>query len=150
MPLTKTITFFEDLITKTDIKSEIKIYNSFIAILTDLKSKKLTQKQYQVIEKELDKLELKLATVNKKRYFNKKLNIFKNYLLKEFSLITEGYYTAIGLSLGMAFGVAFGASFGKSLGISLGISLGLVFGVVIGSQIDAKAKSEGRVLKTKP
>lgn len=67
----------------------------------------------------------------------------------ELSLISEGYYTAIGMSLGMSFGVAIGASFGESTGIALGISLGMLIGLAIGRNKDAEAEKQGRVLKTK-
>jgi len=149
MTLTASITFFESLINRTDKKYEIKIYTLFIFILNDLISKELSEKQYQAIENELDRLELKLAQENKKRYYRKKLNIFKRYLLSEFSLITEGYYMAIGISLGTSFGIVFGTTFSKIFGVSIGLSMGMLIGVIIGSQMDAKAKREGRVLRTK-
>ena len=149
MTITKTITFFEDLTTKSDKKSEIKIYTLFIFILKDLISKELTERRYQNIENELDRLELKSAQENKKRYFRKKLNVFKRYLQTDFSFVTEGYYMAIGMTLGMSFGLVFGTSLNEALGVSMGLGLGMIIGIVIGSQMDAKAKREGRVLRTK-
>ncbi|MFK5890806.1 MAG: hypothetical protein QM486_08755 [Flavobacteriaceae bacterium] len=149
MTLTEGINFFEDLTTKSDEKSEIKIYSLFIFILKDLINKELSEKQYQNIENELDRLELKTIPENKKKYFRKKLRVFKQYLQTEFSFITEGYYMAIGMSLGMSFGIVFGTSFSKTFGISIGLSMGMLIGIVIGSQMDAKAKREGRVLRTK-
>jgi len=130
-------------------KSEIKIYNLFIFILKDLINKGLSEKQYQNIENELDRLELKSAQENKKRYFRKKLNVFKRYLQTEFSFITEGYYMAIGISLGTSFGIVFGTIFSKIFGVSIGLSMGMLIGIIIGSQMDAKAKRESRVLRTK-
>lgn len=149
MALTASITYFESLINRTDIKSEIKIYTHFIFILKDLISKELTKKQYQTIENELNRLELKSAQENKNKYFRKKLRVFKQYLQTELSFITEGYYMAIGISLGTSFGLVFGTALNKTFGISMGLSLGMVLGIVIGSQMDAKAKREGRVLRTK-
>ena len=94
-------------------------------------------------------MDLKSNSENKKRHFRTKLNAFKTYLKDEFSLISEGYYTAIGLGIGMSFGVAIGASFGESTGIALGISFGMIIGLVIGRNKDAEAEKQGRVLKTK-
>ena len=149
MTINDTINFFESLLTQTDKKSEIKVYENFIAILSNLKNRELTIEQLQSIEEELETLDLKSNPENKKRYFSKKLNEFKKYLKDELSLISEGYYTAIGMSLGMSFGVAIGASFGGSTGIALGISIGMLIGLVIGRNKDAEAEKQGRVLKTK-
>ncbi|MCF6212669.1 MAG: hypothetical protein L3J45_01450 [Flavobacteriaceae bacterium] len=149
MALTTNITYFESLINRTDKKSEIKIYSLFIFILKDLIGKELSEKQYQAIENELDRLELKSPQEHKKRYFRKKLNIFKTYLQTEFSFITEGYYMAIGMTLGMSFGLVFGTALNEALGVSMGLSLGMLIGIVIGSQMDTKAKREGLVLRTK-
>ncbi len=149
MNINEATDFFKSILTDTDKKSEIKVYESFIAILSDLKDRELTEEQLQSIEVELKSLKLNAYPENKKKYFNKKLNAFKNYLKKELSLISEGYYTAIGLSLGMSFGVAIGAGLGESLGVSLGISLGMIIGLIIGVSKDTEAKKQNRVLKTK-
>lgn len=143
------IAFFKKLIIETDKKQEIKVYKNFIAILTDLEHRGLSENQIQLIEDELESLNLKSNSENNKRYFNKKLNAFKKYLKAEFSLISEGYYTAIGMSLGMSFGVAIGAGLGQSTGIALGISLGMIIGLIIGRAKDLEAEKQNRVLKTK-
>jgi len=149
MTINNTISFFESLLNKTNKKSEIKIYKDFITILSNLKYRELTEQQYHSIEKELDSLKLKSNPNKKKRYFGKQLNEFKKYLKDELSLISEGYYAAIGIGLGMSFGVAIGASFGESIGIALGISFGMIIGLVIGRNKDIEAEKQGRVLKTK-
>ena len=140
--------FLNKLISETDKPSEIKVYQNFIDILTALKNRDLTQEEIRSIEEELDILKLKDYPENKKKYLRRKRDKFKEYLNTEFSLITEGYYTGIGLALGICFGVAIGASiFGPSSGSSLGISLGMVIGLIIGRTLDDKAKKENRVLK---
>lgn len=149
MNINKALGFFENLLTETDNKREIKVYKSFIAILTDLQNRNLTEAELLSIEKELDSLKLNANPEKKKRYFSKKLTAFKSYLKKEFSLISGGYYTAIGMSLGMCFGVAIGSSFGESLGISMGLSFGMFIGLIIGIAKDAEAKKQNRVLRTK-
>jgi hypothetical protein len=149
MTIINALNFFESLLSKTNKKSEIKVYKDFITILSNLKNRELTENQIRSIEKELDILELKMDPKNKKRFYSKKLIDFKNYLKKELSLITEGYYAAIGIGVGMSFGIAIGASFGESTGIAIGISLGMAFGLIIGRNMDAQAEKQNRVLKTK-
>jgi len=45
--------FFKNLTTDTNKKSEIRIYQTFIAILSDLENKNLTEKQLKSIEEKL-------------------------------------------------------------------------------------------------
>jgi len=149
MTINNTITFFESLQSQANKKSEIKVYSDFIAILSNLKNRELKDEQYQSIKKELDSLKLKSNPNNKKRYYAKKLNEFKTYLEKEFSLVSEGYYTTIGTGIGMSLGVAIGASFGESTGIALGISIGMLIGLAIGRKKDAEAEKQGLVLRSK-
>lgn len=140
--------FFEKLLGETDKKREIKIYRNFITILLNLKSRDLTEVQLLSIENELKILKLRSYPENKRKYFSKKLNTFKEYLKEAFSLISEGYYIAIGMSLGMCFGVAFGTSFGSS-GTSMGLAIGMLIGLGIGRAKDLEAEKQNRVLKTK-
>jgi len=116
--------------------------------LTNLKSRKLSEGQVSLIENKIKIFALKSNPKNKRRYYSKQLNVFKDFLKEEFSLISEGYYTAIGMSLGMCFGVAIGTSFGAS-GNSIGLATGMLIGIVIGRHKDMEAEKEGRVLKTK-
>ena len=149
MTINNTMNFFESLLIQTIKKSEIKVYKDFITILSALKNRDLTDEQLQSIEVELETLGLKSNPKNKKRYFSKKITAFKNYLKKELSLISEGYYPALGMGLGMSFGIAIGSSFGESTGIALGISLGMLIGLAIGRNKDAEAEKQGLVLKLK-
>jgi hypothetical protein len=148
MTITETAEFFEKLLKQTDRKREIRVYKSFITILTNLKSRKLSEGQVSLIENKIKIFALKSNPKNKRRYYSKQLNVFKDFLKEEFSLISEGYYTAIGMSLGMCFGVAIGTSFGAS-GNSIGLATGMLIGIVIGRHKDMEAEKEGRVLKTK-
>ena len=148
MNITEALGFFEKLQQETDNKREIKIYRSFITILSSLKSRDLSDDQLLSIENEIKTLNLGGYPKNKRKYFGKNLNVFKAYLKKEFSLIPEGYYTAIGMSLGMCFGVAIGTSFG-SLGVSSGLAFGMLIGLLIGKTKDSEAKKQNLVLGTK-
>ena len=140
--------FFKELLKETDNKGEVKIYNNFIGILLNLESRDLSGNELLTVQNKIETLDLKSNPENKRKYFSKRLKTFKGFLKDEFSLIPEGYYTAIGMSLGMCFGVAIGTSFGVS-GTSIGLSLGMLIGLAIGRTKDLEAEKQNLVLKTK-
>lgn len=148
MTITEATTFFETLLNETENKNQIKIYSEFIAILSNLKIRDLSEEDFLSIENELKTYGLNSNPENKRQFFTKKLNAFKAYLKEKFTLVSEGYYMSIGMALGMCFGVAIGANFG-ALGISMGISLGMIVGLAIGRTKDQEAENQNRVLKTK-
>ena len=137
MSINEASDFLNSLIAETVEKSEIKVYQNFLGILTALKNRALMPEELRSIEEELGILKLKECPENKKKYLKQKYNEFKKYLKAELSFISEGYYTAIGISLGISFGVA------------LGISLGMIIGLIIGRIMDSEAEKQNRVLKTK-
>lgn len=148
MKINEASDLLKSLIKETTKKSDIKVYQSFLGILTALKNRELTQEDIRSIEEELDILKLKEYPENKKKYLRRKLNEFKKFLKTEFSLISEGHYTSIGIGIGMTMGIAIGTSiFGAESGVALGISLGMVFGLAIGRNMDNQAEKENRVLK---
>jgi len=150
MTLQEAYSLFESLKKETTKKSEIKIYEKFLHILSELKNREFSIDEIQSIESELDSLNFEPNRSNNKRDLNKRLKAFKEYLKNKHSLITVGYYTNVGVSMGAAFGivagVVFGERFEKSLGLALGISIGMLIGAIIGRSMDAKAKSEGRMI----
>lgn len=145
MKLDEASAFFKNLIIKSDNKTEIKIYKNFISIFTDLNNRDLSEEQLKSIEEKLDSLNFNENSDNRKKHFKQKLNLFVGYLKEKLSLISKGYYTAIGMSLGMSFGVAFGAAFKN---VSYGLIFGMLIGMLIGIAKDSKAKKEGKVLST--
>jgi len=150
MTINNTIIFFKSILTQTIKKSEIKIYENFIGILSDLKNRDLTKEQLRCIEEELENLKLKEIPENRKKYFRRKLNEFQKYLKDEFSLTTKGYYESIGMSMGMVFGISIGASvFGAGSGVSTGLMFGMLIGFIIGRYMDSEAEKKNLVLKTK-
>jgi len=148
MSITEATEIFKKLLKETSNKRELKIYKGFITILTNLESRDLTEKQLLLVEDEIKILNLKSNPENKRRYFSKKLNIFKEFLKDEFSLITEGYYTSLGMVLGMCLGVAVGGSLGIS-STSTGLALGMLIGMLIGRSKDEEAIKQNRVLKNR-
>ncbi len=141
---------FKSLLSKASKKSDIKVYQEFIQIITGLENKNLSEAEIQSIEKELDTLNLNSTGINNKRFFNQALKQFKKYLKDTYSFTTKGYYTSIGIGLGSSFGVLFGIvflrGFERSLGISLGISLGMLIGLIVGYHMDLQAKVSGKIV----
>ncbi len=150
MTIQETYIFFENLKNETTNRSEIKIYDRFLHILTELKNKDFAKDEIQLIETEIDNLKLESNPENRKKYFRKSLSKFETYLKDKFSLTTKGYYTNFGIGIGLNFGIIFGivffSSFDRSLGISMGLSFGMIIGLIIGRYLDSKAIKEGRVL----
>jgi F0F1-type ATP synthase assembly protein I len=150
MNINNAIRYFEGLLTLAVKKSEIKIYENFIGILSNLKNRDLTKEQLRCIEEELEYLKLKEISENRKKYLRKKLNEFLKYLKDEFALTTKGYYSSIGMSLGMVLGISIGASvFGAGSGVSTGLMFGMLIGSIIGRYMDSEAEKKNLVLKTK-
>ena len=139
---------------KTQIKNlNWKSIRGFTQILSSLEKRGLTDEQVHAIESHLDGLDLTANTDNRKKYLKGKLNEFSTYLRNEFSLITEGYYTSIGLAYGLVFGPGIGLTFGTafgaigiSIGLSIGAGLGMTLGMMYGAMKDAEVKKQGRVL----
>lgn len=127
-------------------KPELKVYNDFIQTITRLNKRELSTEDVISIETKLDDLILNPNPENKKKHFKKALISFKEFLKKEFSLISKGYYTSIGMSLGMCFGVAFGSVIQESIGTSSGLVFGMLIGLCIGKIMDTNAEKEGKVL----
>lgn len=149
MTIDRTINFFKNSLRQTEKKSEIKIYNEYIIILSNLKDRNLTSEGVNSIEEKLKHLQLTSNPANTKKYFKKQLEIFKKYLREEFSLVTKGYYASMGLSLGMVFGMAIGTSvFGAGSGVTTGMMFGMLIGLIIGRYKDSEAEKENRVLRT--
>jgi len=150
MTLQETEKLFEDLKNEATNKSEIKIYNRFLQIVSELRKRDFSKDEIQSIETELDSLNLQSNEENSTKYLKKGLRKFEKYLKDTFSLTSKGYYTKRGLGLGLTFGIIFGivflSSWERSMGISLGLSIGMLIGLIIGKSMDKKAVAEGRML----
>ncbi|MFT6699470.1 MAG: hypothetical protein ACJAVD_000969 [Porticoccaceae bacterium] len=144
MKIKETLNFFLNLKNDSVEKSEIKVYDKYIGILSDLKNRDLTQNQIQSIESELEVLNLNIESDNRKKHFTKKLTEFEKFLKDKLSLIPEGHY----MSYGMIFGMLAGALLQFYIGI-YSLIAGMLIGMVIGAIMDSEARKQGRVLKTK-
>ena len=146
MTLKNALLYFERLVSETSKKSETKVYQEFIQVITALEKRNLSETEIRSIEIELDALHIYSATKN----FNKALRQFKKYLKDTFSLTPKGYYTSITVGLGSSFGIVFGivflSNFERSLGIALGLIAGMLIGLIIGRTMDSQAKAAGNML----
>lgn len=150
MTIQEAYNFFESLKTETTKKYEIKVYEKFLHILSELKIREFSEEEIQSIETELDRLNLESNPTNRKKYFKKSLSKFEKYLKETFSLTTKEYYQKLYGGLGLLFGLLFGVVFLSNLERSLDISFGLIGGMVVGSLIgrymDSQAKAAGNIL----
>jgi len=150
MTIQETYNFIESLKNDTTKKPEIKVYEELLHILSRLKIREFSKNEINSIETEIDSLNLQSKPENRKKHYKKALSKFQKYLKNTFSLTSKGYYTKLGVQLGSSFGIVagiiIGERFEKSLGIALGIGIGMLIGVFVGRSMDAKAKSENRVL----
>lgn len=150
MTIQETYNLIESLKNDTTEKSEIKVYEESLHILSRLQTREFSKDEINSIETELDRLNLQSNPDNRKKHYKKALSKFQKYLKDTFSLTTKGYYTKLGVQLGSFFGIVagiiIGERFEKSLGIALGIGIGMLIGVFVGRSMDAKAKRENRML----
>ena len=150
MTLRKALDYFRSKASETSSKSEIKVYEEFIRVLTKLNERDLSASEIKAIEAELKRLNLDAAVAHKNSYYRKALAQFEKYLKDTFSLTTKGYYTKLGIALGITFGLLFGvvflSSLERSMGVSLGISLGMFIGLLIGRNFDAQALAKGNMV----
>ena len=155
MKIEAAILFFEGLKTENSSKKELKIYTSFIAVLTDIKNRDLSLEDLLAIETELTTLKVK-ENAHDVKVLGKKKCSFIAFIKKKLSLVSEGQYMttwmsigmALGLSLGMSIGIAFSKDKGLVLGMNFGMIIGMGIGLALGTAKDNEAKKSGKVLKT--
>ena len=148
MTIKETREFLKNLINESSEKRELKIYNKFFSILLSIEERELSTYQIELIEKELNVLNLQKPSKNRKKYINKKLNEFVQYLESEYSIILEGHYTGLGLKMGLVFGMALGVFiFKDSGGSSTGMCIGIFIGYILGKYMDKEAAKQNQVLK---
>lgn len=152
MNISEASSLYQKLLAQSTRKSDQKLFTRGKKNFDNLQKRSFSNEQMQSIHDTLDTLKLHEGG-SKASSHRKKLTKFTNFLKKEFSLVTKGYYASLGLVLGMSMGtglgVGFGAAFGAtgvSSGLAIGIGFGMAIGIVFGNMKDAQAKKEGRVL----
>lgn len=131
MTLKNALNYFKNLLFETSKKSDLKVYQEFIRIITSLHGRNLLESDFQFVEAELDALDLNSTTTSNKKY-----------LKDTFSLTTKGYYTNNGMGLGSSFGFVLLSGFERSLGITPGMLIGLI----TGGNTDAQVKASGKMV----
>lgn len=129
-----------------------KVNSKFNELLSELRTKDLTPELIASINKQIDLLNSvsKSHKVLKNQIFKKQYNILK-LVEKEAKLTVKNHYRNQWLAIGMAaFGLPLGIAFGIALDnlafLGIGLPIGLSVGIAIGSNMDKKAKAEGRQL----
>ena len=150
MTLQEAYNFFESLKTETTKKYEIKVYEKFLHILTELKNREFSKDEIQSIETELKNLNLDSNPEKRKKYFKKALGKFEKYLKDTFSLTSKGHYTNLGVAYGSLLGSLVGVLISQrsegTIAISYGISFGMLIGLLVGRYMDSQAKVAGNML----
>ena len=150
MTLQEALHIFHNLKAESTNTSEIKVFDKYIYLLSQLENRAFTKEEMQSIEMVLDSFDLKSSHKSSTKFFKKALRKFEEFLKDTFSLTSKDHYSKLGAGLGMSFGILFGvvflASFERSLGISMGLLGGMIIGSAIGKSMDAKALSESRVI----
>lgn len=97
MTINTAIVFFEKLSKESDDITEIKVYDTFIAVLSELDTKALKPEHRQSIEASLERICVFVAVIG---------------LGLSFGLVAGAYYNAVayGLFLGMFVGLIIGTS----------------------------------------
>lgn len=153
MTISEALEYLTPMRKEASRKSEIRLFRSFIEILSDIKEREFDRDEMVLIETHLDGLIPEDSIKNNMRHLRRRLAALKRFLKDKFSLITDGFYTNLGIGLGIVFGVALGSALFKSddgtSGNGIGLAIGMVIGLVIGKALDMKARKEGRVLNAK-
>ena len=141
-----TLLFFKRQLSKTNKKSEIRTFKNFIAILTHLKEKDLTQEQQNAVESYIKYLELEKIPSFSNELFKKKLSQFRKYLKTKLRFVPNKYYTNIGVSFAIPFAIGFVVPYGISTTTLIVISIPVLFVVGISILLDLRIKKQGRAL----
>lgn len=130
-----------------------KVCSKFETLLSELRTKDLNDELIMSINEEIDFLNniSDSAKRLKSQVYKKQYKIL-NSVEKEAKLVVKNKYRNLWLAVGMAaFGIPLGVAFGAALGnmafLGIGLPIGLALGIAIGSNMDQKAKAEGRQLE---
>jgi len=139
--------FLKNQLSKTRDKSEIRIFKKFIAILSNLKEKELTQEQLNAIESYIKYLELEKIPSYSNNLFEQKLSKFKKYLKTKLRFVPKNYYTRIGISFAIPFTIGFTfAANGISITNKIGIIVTALLLIGIGKILDLRIHKQNRSL----
>jgi hypothetical protein len=144
----KQMTFTE--LNKQPSEREMKNYTQFTELIEELKKRTLPDEMMELINQEIERIN----SVSGKD-FARQLVKSKAYVVKELEnqlkIVPQNYYRNLWMASGMAaFGLPIGVVIGLALGsiayLGVGLPVGLAIGAGVGTQMDKKAKEEGRQL----
>lgn len=131
-------------------EKQSKLYQIDLISRAIIKIPHLATHEMQLQEFKDDTMDLILSiptTEEGKKIYSKaytsKISAYKAKIMKQYGLVTNGYYIAIWMPMGIAIGLSFGVALKN---IALGIPIGIGIGVAIGSGLNAKAVKENKVL----
>ena len=140
---------------KIETKQEDKLYKAcikFKELLSELRKKELDADLIKSVNREIEYLNT-ISDSSKllKSQIKKKQSTIIKLVEKEAKLVVKNHYRNLWLAIGMAvFGIPLGVAFGATLGnmafLGIGLPIGFTIGIAIGSNMDKKAKEEGRQL----
>ena len=129
-----------------------RAYHQMSQLLAELRTRELSPEVINSINTEVEAINAETGSEKAQRAKLKKsqTRILK-LIEKELKLVTKNHYrnlwTALGMSVfGIPLGVAFGASLGNMAYLGIGLPIGLAIGMAVGTNMDQKAKEEGRQL----
>lgn len=140
------IILLKKLLSKTKEKSEIRTFNKFITLLTNLKEKELTNEQNQILEEYLKYLELDKIPTFKNELFKKKLKEFIKFIKRKMKFVPSGYYTALGIFFVVPFVIGFSLANEITIFNKLVVILPTFLLIVIGIWMDMRIKKQNRAL----
>jgi Flp pilus assembly protein TadB len=140
----------EKLLQQTSNKSERKVYQTLMGVISNLGERELTGKEKRSIEVALDDLQLEAGTESSLKQLKRGRNRFMKFLKDDHCLTRQGHYTELGMAFGLLAGTALAPLIENAIGISMGLTvvicLGMFVGLIIGQQMDRDAEKQNRVL----
>lgn len=145
--LKATIIFLKKQLSKTNKKSEIKTFESFIRILQKLKEKNLSTEQREGIESYLHYLELEKIPSFSNEMYTSKLKEFKKYLKTKLRFVPINYYTTWAVSFALSFAIGFSVQRNVDYNTKVAVILGALVLIGIGIVMDVRMKRQERSLR---
>lgn len=139
-----TIIFLKKQLSKTNEKSEIKTFESFIGLLQKLKEKDLSPEQKEGVESYIQYLELEKIPSFSNEMFKLKLVKFKKYLKNKLLFVPSNYYTTWSVTLFLSFAVGFSVQKNIDYSIKIGVISVALLIIGIGIFMDKRIKRQER------
>lgn len=130
-----------------------KLIAGLRSLIIELQTRDLPDSTIEVLNVEIEKINsLELSEPKLRRLSSIAQDTIIRVLEKKHKIVPNGYYKRYWMALGMViyglpFGLAISLPFGTIGLMAVGFPLGLAIGMAVGSDMDKKAKAEGRQLE---